>query len=211
MRKQLNENPLVQAAALGVLALLVGVMLLMRMGGGDAAEEAPVAGDTGTLAPATSDPAAGYSDPATSAPVDPAASAPAVPAQGGAGIGFKAGPGLPAEVAGAYNGGQAVALLIVNQRGIDDRDLQGTVESVGSRADVAVFVTDVKDVAEYSRITEGVKLNRTPALVVIRPKRLTKGTTPSATVAYGFRGSESVQQAFEDALYEGPSDLPYHP
>ncbi len=102
-------------------------------------------------------------------------------------------------------------MLIVNHRGIDDRDLQRTVEAVGSQADVAVFVTDVKDVADYSRITEGVKLNRTPALVVIRPKRLTEGPMPSAGIAYGFRGPESVQQAFDDALYEGKTDLPYHP
>src|SRR6185503_12303330 len=99
----------------------------------------------------------------------------------------------------------------VYHRGIDDRDLERTVDAVGSGADVAVFVTDVKNVADYSRITEGVKLNRTPALVVIRPKRLSDGQAPSATVSYGFRGKGSVQQAFEDALYDGPSDLPYYP
>jgi hypothetical protein len=34
---------------------------------------------------------------------------------------------------------------------------------------------------------------------------------PAATAAYGFRGPGSVEQAFDDAVYEGPSDLPAYP
>jgi hypothetical protein len=207
MRQKLNENPLVQAAAIGVLALLVGVMLLMRSGGGGAAEP-PATGDTGTL----SDPAAAATvDPAAPATADPASATAAPSAVSTTTGAFKAGPGLPAEIVNAYDSGRAVALLIVSRRGIDDRDLEQTVDSVGSRADVAVFETDVKDVADYARITQGADLNRTPALIVIRPKRFAEGSTPTVTIAYGFRGEASVQQAFEDALYAGPDDLPYHP
>jgi hypothetical protein len=199
MRQKLNENPLVQAAALGALAILVGLMLLMRMGGG--AAEPPASAETGTLTPSATDPAA---------TVDPAA-AETAPVPSGAKSDFKAGPGLPADVVAAYDSGQAVALLIVNDRGIDDRDLQKSVQSVGSRADVKVFVTDVKDVADYSRITEGANIDRTPALIVMRPKRFSEGSMPTVSVAYGFRGHGSVQQAFEDALYDGPHGLPYYP
>jgi hypothetical protein len=56
-----------------------------------------------------------------------------------------------------------------------------------------------------------VDLNRTPALVVVQPKRLTEGAMPVATVAYGFRGASSARQALDDALYDGPQNLPYYP
>ena len=85
------------------------------------------------------------------------------------------------------------------------------MQSVGTRSDVAVCTPDVKNVADYSRITEGVDVNRTPALVVIQPKRLATGPMPAATTSYGFRGPASVEQAFDDAVYEGPSDLPAYP
>lgn len=215
MRQKLNDNPVYQAAFIGILALLVGLMLLMRMGGGAEAPPAdPAVPPTGTATTVV-----GGTDPATGAPVDPTAVPPADPAAtapptapvAGVESDFKAGPGLPADIVNAYDSGQAVALLIVNRRGVDDRDLEQTVQSVGTRADVAVFTTDVKNVADYSRITEGADLNRTPALIVLQPKRLAEGPMPSVSVAYGFRGPGSVEQAFDDALYDGPNDLPYYP
>jgi hypothetical protein len=218
VREKLNNNPVYQAVFLGVLALGVALMLLMRMGGGaeepapDAAATPPtgtattVVGGTGVTTTPATDPAATATTPAA----DPAATAAATAPAGGP-TDFKAGPGLPAPLADAYDGGQAVALLIVNRKGLDDRDLEQTVRSVGARSDVAVFTTDVKNVADYSRITEGVKVNRTPVLVVIQPRRLAAGPMPAATASYGFRGPASVQQAFDDALYDGPSGLPYYP
>ena len=212
MRQKLNENPLYQAAFIGVLALLIGLMLMLRMGGGGASPP-PEAGDTGTLTPSAADPAAAVAPaaPGGVAPVDAGGSAPTPAASPSGDAELKAGPGLPEYVASSYNGGDTVGLLVLNHRGIDDRDLAATVATVGTRSGVAVFVSDVKNVADYSRITEGVDLNRTPALVVLRPKHLTDGSMPTATVAYGFRGAGSVQQAFADALYDGRSDLPYYP
>ena len=212
MRKAINENPVVQAALIGVLVVVGGLMLLMRMGGSDEpAAEAPVA-----IAPATDSAAAA---PAAGAPTtDPTAAAPATgtPAPAGAAPAgapgtFKAGPGLPEEIVAAYDAGDAVVVLVVNERGIDDRRLKTMVQTLKSNPGAAVFVVDVRDVADYSRITEGVDLDRTPALVVLRPKALTEGSMPSAVVSYGFRGEASVQQALEDALYKGPEDLPYYP
>lgn len=212
MRKAINENPVVQAALIGVLVIVGGLMLLMRMGGSDEpAAEAPVA-----VAPATDSAAAA---PAAGAPAtDPTAAAPATgtPAPAGAAPAgapgtFKAGPGLPEEIVAAYDAGDAVVVLVVNERGIDDRRLKTMVQTLKSNPGAAVFVVDVRDVADYSRITEGVDLDRTPALVVLRPKALTEGSMPSAVVSYGFRGEASVQQALEDALYKGPEDLPYYP
>jgi hypothetical protein len=48
-------------------------------------------------------------------------------------------------------------------------------------------------------------------LVVLQPRRLSEGGTPTASVSYGFRGLASVEQAVEDSLYKGRKDLPYYP
>ena len=71
-------------------------------------------------------------------------------------------------------------------------------------------MTNAGHIARYSRITQGVNVDRVPALIVLRPRHLTQGT-PTATLSYGFRGPESVDQAIRDALYKGPSNLPYYP
>jgi hypothetical protein len=65
------------------------------------------------------------------------------------------------------------------------------------------------EIARYATISQGVEVNRTPALVVIRPKHLSKGV-PSASVQYGFRSPASVEQAVIDAEYKGPT-VEYHP
>ena len=212
MRRAINENPVVQAALIGILVIVGGLMLLMRMGGSDEpAAEAPVAAapatDSAAAAPAAGAPA---TDPTAAAPAT-GTPAPAGAAPAGAPGTFKAGPGLPEEIVAAYDAGDAVVVLVVNERGIDDRRLKTMVQTLKSNPGAAVFVVDVRDVADYSRITEGVDLDRTPALVVLRPKALTEGSMPSAVVSYGFRGEASVQQALEDALYKGPEDLPYYP
>jgi hypothetical protein len=92
----------------------------------------------------------------------------------------------------------------------DDRLVRGSVESLSSDQQVAVFVADAKHVARYSRITQGVGVDRTPALVVIRPHK-ESGAVPQAQVSYGFRDSQSVVQAVHDALYSGRDNLPYSP
>ena len=63
MREKLNDNPVAQVVLLGVLALIVGFLLLTRMGGSE--EEAPVA-PAPTDATATAAP-----DAAATAPVTP--------------------------------------------------------------------------------------------------------------------------------------------
>jgi hypothetical protein len=218
MRKALNENPLVQAGLIGVLALVFGLMLLMRSGGGAAESppsEAPAtAADPAAAAATTADPAATTTDPAAGAiaPAEtaspPGSAAPAVPAEA---AGFAAGPGLPADVVSAYDAGKAIVLLIVRHRGIDDRRVEQMVSALGSRSDAAVFTTRAAGIARYSRIAQGVDVDHTPALVVIRPKNLTEGPVPTASVSYGFRDAPSVEQALDDALYKGREDLPYYP
>jgi hypothetical protein len=216
VRKALNENPLVQFGLIGVLALIVGVMVLTRMGGSEpapapaestSAEATPVpAGGAGAeAAPAPGAPATSAA--VSSAPSDAAPAGAASPAAGG----FKAGPGLPQPVVSAYEDGKIVALLVMRENGIDDKRMRAIVESLRARSDTAVFVVRAKGIARYSRIAQGVQVQRTPALVVLTPKARTEGPLPTATVSYGFQGPKSVVQAIEDAAYKGPSDLPYYP
>ena len=207
MRAKLNDNPVLQAVALGALGLLVGFMLITRMGGGS---EPPAE------TPATTDPViAAGAEPAAGVAADPSAVAP--PASGGAvavapaGAKFKAGPGLPKAVVEAYDDGKVVVLLIVRNSGIDDKRVRSVVQSLDGRSDLAVFTTRASGIVDYSRITQGAEVSRVPALIVIRPKKFTDGPLPTATVSYGFRNAASVNQAVEDALYKGRSDLPYYP
>jgi hypothetical protein len=206
MREKLNENPMLQVAVLGALALIVGFILITRMGGSSGETSTPAAttaAPTDTTATAVTPTA-----PATSAtPVTPTAPATPVPATSD----FKPGPGLPKDVVDAYDSGKVVVLLVVDDGAVDDQKLQAIVEGLKKRPDTSLFVVDAKHIADYSRIAQGVDIQQTPALVVLRPKKLTKGPTPTATIAYGFRGPTSVLQMVEDALYKGPTDLPYYP
>jgi hypothetical protein len=99
---------------------------------------------------------------------------------------------------------------VFRHRGLDDSAVRSSVERLRGRSDVAVFVTHAANIARYARITKGMDVNRVPALIVLRPRHLTHGT-PTASVSYGFRGPDSVDQAVRNALYKGPNDLPYYP
>ena len=170
---------------------------------------------TGTAAPTTSVPDASATapaptgetvDPTTGLPV-PAPAATTPPPVGS----FAAGPGLPKSVVSAHKQGDAVALLIVKRNGIDDRAVRGGFRKVVAMPQVAAFETLAKHVARYARITQGVDLDRVPALVVIRPKSRSGSGPPQATVTYGFNDPAQLVQAARDALYHGPENLPYHP
>lgn len=210
MRKALNNNPLVQIGLLAVLGLLVAVVFMSNMGGGSAAvEEDPAAAEAVAAAEATEASAAGAA-PAAAAPAAavPAAAAPppvAAPAGGGS---FEASKGLPSEVVNAHESGDVVVLLVLKNKGIEDKDLAADVRRLESRGDVTVFTTRSKKIGKYSRIAQGVSLDRVPAMIVLHPLKgkLKKGEAapmPAATVSYGYRGPESVKQAVEDALYRG--------
>jgi hypothetical protein len=214
MRKALNDNPTMQIAVIGVLVVCVGAFMMMNMKKGSGSSTAST-GTPATSASATPGAAAG-----TAAPVPvPGTSASAVgstvappPVTSGTvpSEALVPGPGLPRPVVAAWKGGNAVVLLVVRGSGIDDRLLRGSVESLSGEPNVSVFVTRAKGVARYSRITQGVGVNRVPALVVVRPRR-NGSTVPEAQVNYGFRNSQSVVQAVHDALYTGHDNLPYYP
>ena len=225
MRKSLNDNPLVQVVLIGALAVIVGFLLLTRVvnsGSSETATTTPTDG-TATTPAATTDPAATPAAPAAPAATDPAATAapatdaataPAAPAAGGAAPApsgdFSAGPGLPKPVVAAYDRGETVVLLVIKRSGIDDKALREITNHLRSRPDTAVFMTHARNIADYSRIAQGVDVQRVPALVVLTPKALAKDDMPTASVSYGFRSYESARQALRDAEYDG-GERPYYP
>ncbi|MFN8112311.1 MAG: hypothetical protein U0R51_03840 [Solirubrobacterales bacterium] len=236
MRKALNENPIAQIGVIAVAAIAFAIILFTMVLGksepdpnavntegpammdpGVAPEAAGTTGATGA-APATSEPVApadGTETPATgteTAPATPAvpeATPTAPPAGGSIADGLLPSKGLPQDLLVAFAKNKTIALLVIDPKGVADKKIEAYTEALKKRGDVEVFVVDVKDIARYSRVTAGVNVSRTPALVIVRPRKLT-GSVPTATVSYGFRGAQSVNQAVDDALYKG-KQIPSYP
>jgi hypothetical protein len=219
VRKAVNENQAVQFALVGILVVVAGFLFMTRIAGGGE-EAAPPATTTGTptdSATETTETSAAGTDSAAAAPSDAAPSAGASSesaasggGQGGGGEEFVPGPGLPKQVAAAYDAGETVVLLVVRGSGIDDGKLEAQLRERNG-VDAAIFVTRAKGIADYSRIAQGVDVDHVPALVVIQPQRLTEGALPEATISYGYRGARTIEQAIRDAGYKGPENLPYYP
>jgi hypothetical protein len=213
MRKAINENRTVQLALVGVLALLGGLFLLKGMGGGDSsAATAPVAPTDAGVAPATGAPSttAPATDPATGAAL-PTSSTTAAPTSGtGVPANLVPGPGLPKGLVPAYEHGKAIVLLVRRAGGTDDAFVHASVVLLHALPGTKVYVTKAKGIARYAWLTQGVNVTDLPALVILRPRKLTGGKAV-ATVSYGFRDAPSVLQAVKDAVYRGPTDQPYHP
>jgi hypothetical protein len=189
MREKLNNNPLAQVVLIGVLIIAAGVFV---MSSGGSEEESASAPSSGSLAESAS----------SAAP----AGAGGLPAPG---VLAAAAPPLPSAVTTAFAANRTVVLLFVRVGGIDDRKVAATVRSLHALSGVRTFVVPADHIARYAAIAQGVDVNRVPALVVLRPKRLDQGI-PSAVVKYGFQSPESVVQAVIDAGYKGPT-LDYHP
>jgi hypothetical protein len=219
VRQALNENPMVQLGVLAVGGVLLAFIMFDSVLKGDdssgstATTEtvAPAAGTEGAaVAPAaTTDPAAATGT--TAPPADTGTVAPpattAPPADTGSADGLLPGKGLPKDLLVAYAKGDAIALLVIDPKAQGSKRLKRAVESNGV-GDVEVFVVDVNDIAKYSLITQGVAVNRAPALVVIKPRKLNEGA-PMASVSYGF-APESYRQAIKDAFYKG-GNVPAYP
>ena len=199
MREKLNSNPLLQVAIIGVLLIGTGFFLLSSTGGGD--EEESESSETTTSTTVTT------STLTTEAPATPAeVMAAALSLVNG--ISSDA-PQPPRPVTAAWRANKILVLLFVRDGGIDDRLVAAAVRRLDSLSGVATFVVPVRRISRYAAITEGVGVDRVPALVVVRPKRL-KQVLPTASVSYGFQSPESVVQEVVDAGYRGKT-VDYHP
>jgi hypothetical protein len=196
MREKLNSNPVAQAAVIGVLLLATAFFVMSSMGGGEEeSESAPSATSEGaTSVTVTTSGETGVA-PTSVPPLPPSAAAGAPP--------------LPHAVTAAFAANRTVVLLFVRGGGIDDRMVAAAVKGLRTVPDVSAFVIPADRIARYAAVAQGVAVDRVPALVVLRPKRLNK-STPVASVHYGFQSPESVVQAVIDAGYKGRT-LDYHP
>jgi hypothetical protein len=195
MREKLNENPMAQVGLVAVLLVVAAVFLLGKMGGGSE-EEGEEAGAPTPAATAAI--AAAATGPNAQLPQLP-------PPETGPG----AAPPLPRPVVAAFEANRTVVLLFVRSGGIDDRLTLNAVKRLEGMAGVSPFVVQADQIARYVSIAQGVRVNRLPALVVVRPRHLDDGVA-TASVQYGFQSAESVVQAVVDAGYKGPT-LAYHP
>lgn len=206
MREKLNDSPIVQVALVAVL-VVVGLVLFMRVSGGEEEGEEPGAGPTVATvngATATGD-TPGEAVEGAIANLEAGASA----APSGEIPSSVPAPPPPKDLTAAYDAGKTVVLLIVHDGGIDDRLTEVAAERLAAMPEVALIHVPVRQIARYAAVTVGLDVNRVPALVVMRPKRLSDGI-PQASVEYGFQTPESVVQAVRDASYAGPEET-YHP
>jgi hypothetical protein len=205
MREKLNNNPMAQLAVVAVLVVVAGFMLLTMMGGGGE-EEAESNTSTSSATVETPEGSASITATATT----PAATEGGVSAPTSvAGVAPVPSPQLPDPVREAIVANRTVVILIVKPGGIDDRRVDEAVQALAARPQVATFVVPVDQVPRYTAVTQPVNLERTPALIVVRPPKLSHGS-PAASVNYGFQSIQSVVQAVVDAAYKG-RELEYHP
>jgi hypothetical protein len=212
MREQLNSNPLVQLAVVGVL--LVGAALFFMSSSGGGEEEESAGATEATVSVAGTD-ASGTATGATPGEAVEGAVEAATEAAGGESLSAAVGPSLaatqplPDPVIDAWEANRTLVLLFVRDGGIDDRLVRNATDTLGGFPEATVFVVPAARISRYAAITEGVGVDRVPALVVVRPKNLKK-TVPTASVSYGFQSPQSVAQAVIDAGYKGKT-LDYHP
>ncbi len=223
MREKLNSNPIAQVALIGVL--IAGAAFFLLKGGGGESSAGSAATTSSTTAEASSAPTAGSPTAASSSTAGGEASAAAssgaaTPSESTGAVETSEAPtsalpvsvpapAVPAAVAAAYKAQKTVVLLVIHPGGIDERIVKQTVVLLKPVPKLAVFVIPAKQIARYTAVTVGVEVDQVPALIVMRPRRLSGGT-PQASVSYGFQTPESVVQAVIDASSRSP-EVPYHP
>jgi len=206
MREQLNSNPLVQIAVLGVLLVGVAIFLMTSGGGG---EEEPAGATEATVTVAGSEVSGSAEGATPGEAVEGAIEAAGESLSTAVGATGIAAPPPPRPVLDAWKANKTLVLLFVRDGGIDDKLVKTATESLSGFPDAAVFIVPAAKISRYATIAEGVGVDRVPALVVVSPKDLKK-TVPTASVSYGFQSRQSVAQAVIDAGYKGKT-LDYHP
>jgi hypothetical protein len=209
MRDKINNDPKMQVALVALLLIAGAFLLVTKMGGGEEEAAEPLAEATVTVAGTES------TATATGATIGEAVEGAAEVAVEGGTVAPSVAPSSiqapppPQPVTVAYKEDKTVVLLIVHDGSIDDKLVADSVETLSSLENVVTFVVPASQIYRYASITLGVEVSRVPALVVMRPKGLSKGT-PQASVTFGFKNRESVEQAVHDAEYDGPAES-YHP
>lgn len=215
MRDAINNNPLVQAAVIGVLLIGAAFFVITQTGGGGE-EESGGGGETEATVHVAGTTASGSGSGSTPGEAVEGAveTAKAPPPQSiGAALAAvsqsSAKPPLPRPVLAAWHANKTLVLLFVRDGGIDDRLTRQATVGLAGFGDAVLFVVPARRISRYAAITEGVGVDRVPALVVVTPKHLRR-PLPTASVSYGFQTAAGIRQAVIDAGYEGPT-VDYHP
>jgi hypothetical protein len=210
VREKLNENPIAQVALIAVLVVVGAVIFIGQSGGEEEAAESTPTQATVAVA------GTGESVTATGASAGEAVESAVSSLEAGAGTSAVATPPAsvptpspPKPLLDAYESGKTVALLIIHEGSIDSALSARSSLLLAPFDDVMLFIVRAKEIARYAAITVGLEVNRVPALVVMKPKRLSHGT-PQASVSYGLQTPQSVLQAVLDANYRG-REVTYHP
>jgi hypothetical protein len=189
VREKLNESKAAQVGLVAVLVVVVAALFLSKSGGGESEGETEVPVTGGEVAIATAPTGAtGMGELPSAVPTAP---------------------GPPQPFRAAYDAGDTVALLVIHDGGIDDAYTTRALKAVGRIAGVSTFVVPAKKISRYASVTVGLDVNQLPALIVLRPKKLSGGI-PQATVSYGYQTPESIYVSVLDASYQGP-EVTYHP
>lgn len=193
MREAINSNPLAQAAVIGLLLIGVAFFVVSSSGGGE--EEG---GESATESTSVSTTATAPGESVSSGSLDSALASAS-----------QAAPPLPRPLMDAWRANETPVLLFVRDGGIDDDLVKTATAGLAGFRNAAVFIVPAHQISRYAAITEGVGVDRVPALVVVTPRHLDQ-TVPTASVSYGFQSPESISQAVIDAGYRGPT-VDYHP
>lgn len=207
MREAINNNPLAQAAVIGLLLIGTAFFVISSSGGGEEEESAGTTEATVSVSGTTATGTATGATPGEA--VEGAIEAAADGAVSSTGTAAVPAQPLPRPLMRAWRANRVVVLVIVRDGGIDDRFVTLATAGLAGYRDSKVFVVPAAQIARYAAITQGVGVDRVPALVVVTPKRLDQ-SVPTASVSYGFQSPQSVAQAVIDAGYKGPT-VDYHP
>jgi hypothetical protein len=206
MREKLNSNPIAQIALVGVLLVAAGFLVLSSMGGGES--EGGESSKTATSSASVTTPTGSASVSVTTS-IAPSSGASSTPTSV-ASLSEAPPPPLPHRLTATFAANRTVVLLIVKKGGIADRVTRAQASLARRlRSGVSLFIVPADQISRYAAITEGVKVESVPALIVMRPKRLDHGAV-TASISYGVQTRQSIIQAVTDARYRGYT-LAYHP
>lgn len=208
MREQLNDNPVVQVALIGVLVAAALFVFVLKPGGGEEEEAASSAGPTVATVNGVTATGASPGEAVENAVAEIEEGSVVAVGSSSAPLSVPA-PPPPAAYRSAYAANQTVVLLVVHNGGIDDNRVKVASRALSGMEDVTLIEVPVRQLPRYAAVTVGLQINRVPALVVVRPRKLSGGV-PQASVDYGFQTEETVVQAVRDASYKGPEKT-YHP
>jgi cytoskeletal protein RodZ len=164
--------------------VLLGIVGVVLIGGVFLVTHKPSSTSSSTPAPSQTPQAA--QSPASKAP---SKATPANPSKTG-----PASVGLPTPVKTALDAHKVVVVLFWNPRGVDDRSVKASLDSVSRhKGKVAVFSDRVENLSRYTRIMAAASISTTPSLVVVNRKG-------QAEVINGYLDRQTVAQYVRNAL-----------